>query len=241
MLKSFCLVPARSGSKGLKDKNILNLSGKPVLAYTIECCKESGIFDDVFLATDSEEYAKLGEQYGAVVPFLEPKELAGDASTSTEPVIYFYEKLQVKAGLKADLLWCMQPTSPLRSPEDIQSAYSILEADKNCNFVLGTTEIDPHYFHWALEDKANGYSDLYFGNEMLVDRSELKLKVYRPNGAIKVGRTEAVLKYRNFFGDRIKRVYMPEERAIHIRSKTDFLLCQMLLSKCYCPKVTYHD
>ena len=225
MLKSFCLIPARSGSKGLKDKNILDLCGKPVLAYTIEACKASGIFDEVFLATDSEKYAKIGERYGAVVPFLESEALAGDSITSTEPVIYFYENLQIRS----DLLWCMQPTSPLRSPEDIQRAYSILASDKKCNFVLGTTEIDPHYFHWAMTD--DEYTSLYFGKEMLVDRSELKLKVFRPNGAIKAGRTEAVLRYRNFFGDRIKRVDMPEERAIHIRSMTDFLMCEMLLAR----------
>ena len=225
MLKSFCLIPARSGSKGLKNKNILDLCGKPVLAYTIEVCKASGIFDDVFVATDSEEYAKIGEHYGAIVPFLEPQELAGDSITSTEPVIYFYKKLRAKA----DLLWCMQPTSPLRAPEDIQRAYSILESDKNCNFILGTTEIDPHYFHWAMTD--GEYTSLYFGKEMLVDRSELKLKVFRPNGAIKAGRTEAVLQCRNFFGDKIKRVDMPEERAIHIRSINDFLMCEMLLSQ----------
>lgn len=227
MLNSFCVIPARSGSKGLKDKNILDLGGKPVLSYTIEACKQSGLFKEVYVATDSEAYADIARTYGATVPFLEPEEMAGDTIPSSDPLIYFYDKLKYTS----DLVWCMQPTSPLRSVEDIINAYRIMEDNQSCNYVLGTTIIDPHYFHWALKDKDSGMSYLYFGKEMLVDRSQLKEIVYRPNGAIKVGRTDAFLKDKNFFGDNIMRVEMPEERSIHIRFQLDLDLCRVLLNR----------
>ena len=227
MLNSLCVIPARSGSKGLVNKNVLDLCGKPVLAYTIEACRKSGVFRKIYVATDSEEYADIARKHGAEVPFLEPKDMANDIVSSTDPVIYFYNQLKSSA----ELMWCMQPTSPLRNADDIVNAYKILESDKKCEYVLGTTIVDPHYFHWALQDKENGMSELFFGKEILVDRSELKDIVYRPNGAIKVGRTESVLKTRNYFGDNIRRVEMPEERSIHIRSILDYNLCKLLLSK----------
>lgn len=225
MSKSLCVIPARSGSKGLKDKNILELCGLPVLAYTINVCKESSIFEEIFVATDDEKYAKIAEKYGAEVPFLEPVELAKDEIPSLDPVLFFKEKLDYKC----DYIWCMQPTSPLRNANDIIRAYDILEKNNNCNFVLSTTEIDPHYFHWALIDDEKEMSKLYFGDRMLVDRSELKEIVHRPNGAIKVGRTESVIKSRSFFGRGIKRVDMPVESSIHIRNKMDFDMCEYIL------------
>lgn len=227
MLGSLCVIPARSGSKGLANKNILDLQGKPVLAYTIESCIASGLFKDVYVATDSAEYAAIAEEYGAKVPFLEPSDMAGDTVSSTEPLLYFCEKLRDDS----ELLWCFQPTSPLKTADDIVDAYKHFENDPACQFVLGTTEIDPHFFHWALEDQDNGLSQMYFGQKMLVDRTLLTPKVYRPNGAIKVGRRNCVIKYRHFFGDNIKRVEMPEERSIHIRSQFDLDLCRFILSK----------
>ena len=128
-MKNIAVIPARSGSKGLKDKNILDLNGMPVLAYSIKACEESGLFEDVYVATDSEEYAEIAKKYGGKVPFLEPKDMAGDFVSSLDPVLYFYEKLNVEC----DYIWCMQPTSPLRSKEDIINAYNVLEQDEKCH------------------------------------------------------------------------------------------------------------
>jgi len=227
MLKSLCVIPARSGSKGLENKNIINLCGKPVIQYTIDVCLKSGIFEDVYVATDSEQYAEIAKKCGAKVPFLESQYMADDNVSSTESVIWYYEQLKKNY----DLLWCFQPTSPLRRVDDILSAYSILENDDKCNFVLSTTEIDPHYFHWALFDMEDDFSDMYFGKENLIDRGLLEPNVYRPNGAIKVGKTDHVLKWRHFFGENIKRVNIPEERSIHIRTKFDLDLCEFLISE----------
>lgn len=165
--------------------------------------------------------------FGAQVPFLEPPEIAQDNNSSLDPVLYYYERL----GQQYDYIWCMQPTSPLRSAEDIIDAYHIIDNDPNCEFVLGTTIIDPHYFHWTLIDRNDGMAEMYFGKELLVERDELKDIVYRPNGAIKVGRTASVISENSFLGDNIRRIEMPDERSIHIRSQFDFDLCSFLIGR----------
>jgi len=81
-MKNMAIIPARAGSKGLKDKNIKLLNGKPMLAYTIEAAKESGLFEEIMVSTDSEKYAEIAKQWGASVPFLRPVELSNDTASS---------------------------------------------------------------------------------------------------------------------------------------------------------------
>lgn len=230
MNQHLCVIPMRSGSKGLPHKNVRLLAGKPVVAYTIEACLESDLFDEVYVATDDAEYARLAEEWGAKVPFLEPEPMASDEVPSSVPVVHYARQM----GFPMDqehFLWCMQPTSPLRSPSDIVAASSIIEQDEGCDFVDGITLIDPHYFHWALLRAPDGVITPYFGQEFQVDRTELPFDVWRPNGAIKVGRASAVARAGSFFGGRIRGLEMPEERSIHIRSQFDFDVCEYLLTK----------
>ena len=85
--KLLAFIPARSGSKGLKDKNIKQFCGKPLMAYTIEAAKESGLFSEVFVSTDSEQYANIARQYGADVPFLRSEALASDTASTDDAVL----------------------------------------------------------------------------------------------------------------------------------------------------------
>ena len=89
-MRNIAIIPARSGSKGLKDKNIKELNGKPLMAYTIEAALESGIFDCVHVSTDSEKYAEIGRQFGADVPFLRDVKLAGDKSSTWDALRMWY-------------------------------------------------------------------------------------------------------------------------------------------------------
>ena len=91
-MKNIAVIPARSGSKGLKDKNIRSLYGKPLIAYSIEAAINSGIYDVVHVSTDSAEYAKIAQQYGADVPFLRDKQLARDDSSTWEAMKYVVEQ-----------------------------------------------------------------------------------------------------------------------------------------------------
>jgi len=120
--KSVALIPARSGSRRLSQKNIRLLAGHPLLAYSIAAAVASGVFDDVIVSTDSSEYAAIAGYYGAEVPFLRPADMAGDLSPDIEWVEYTLEQLRQR-GRVYDCFSILRPTSPFRQPETIQRAW----------------------------------------------------------------------------------------------------------------------
>ena len=139
-LKHIAVIPARSGSKGLKDKNIKPLNGKPLMAYSIEAALESGLFDCVHVSTDNPEYAGTARRYGAEVPFLRSPELSSDTATTWDAMRYVLEEYR-KLGKEFDTLAVLQPTSPLRTSQDIRAAYRILE-EKQADSVVGVCEVE---------------------------------------------------------------------------------------------------
>jgi N-acylneuraminate cytidylyltransferase len=116
------LIPARSGSKRVAGKNIRPLAGHPVIAYSIAAARASGVFDDVIVSTDSEEYAAIALHYGASVPFLRPADFAGDLSPDIEWVEYTLSRLR-SDGREFGCFSILRPTSPFRLPETIQRAW----------------------------------------------------------------------------------------------------------------------
>jgi len=224
--RHFGVVPARSGSKGLAHKNILELGGHPVLAYSIEAARKSGLFREIFVATDDPHYADLAREAGAAVPFLLPLEVTGDAVSSTDALLYVWER----EGTGEDLLWCLQPTSPFRLPEDLTGARDLFVQFPDTACVVSGTPVDPHFFHWVLRPEENGTYGMWFGDGFLKDRSLLP-PVFRPNGMIKVGRREVVASRRHFFVDPLRMLETPEVRSIHIRSALDFSLCRLLVEE----------
>ena len=116
------LIPARAGSKRVPDKNIRPLAGHPLIAYTIAAAIDSGIFSDVIVSTDSEHYAEIVKHYGAEIPFLRPKALAGDQSPDIEWLEYTLGRLQ-ESGRSYDCFSILRPTSPFRLLETIQRAW----------------------------------------------------------------------------------------------------------------------
>lgn len=116
------LIPARSGSKRVADKNIRPLAGHPVIAYTIAAARHSGIFSAIIVSTDSDEYANVARKYGAEVPFLRPAEISGDVSPDIEWVEFTLQKLK-SMGREYDCFSILRPTSPFRLPETIQRAW----------------------------------------------------------------------------------------------------------------------
>jgi CMP-N-acetylneuraminic acid synthetase len=117
------LIPARSGSKRVPDKNIRPLAGHPLIAYSISAAFQSQIFAAVIVSTDSERYAEIARHYGAEVPFLRPTELSGDTSPDIEWVDYTLKRLSAD-GRRYDCFSILRPTSPFRLPETIQRAWS---------------------------------------------------------------------------------------------------------------------
>ncbi len=136
-MKILTIIPARGGSKGIPGKNIIDVNGKPLIAYTIEPAvkaKESGLTDKVIVSTDSKEIADVARRFGAEVPFLRPESISGDKAKSVEflqHALDFYEE----SGIHFDAVLLLQPTSPLRTEKDINDALKLFEESKNDSLI----------------------------------------------------------------------------------------------------------
>jgi len=137
------LIPARSGSKRVRDKNILVLAGHPVMAYTIAAARQSGVFREVVVSTDSESYAEIAQHYGAEVPFLRPAEISGDLSPDIEWVEYTLDRLR-QDGRDHDCFSILRPTSPFRLPETIQRAWHEFLAEEGVDSLRAVEKCRQH-------------------------------------------------------------------------------------------------
>jgi CMP-N-acetylneuraminic acid synthetase len=223
-----CAVPARGGSKRLPRKNLRALRGKPLLAYTIEVARASGLFPEVYVCTDDEEIASVARQCGALVPSLVPPDLCGDFVASHIPCQYIAKRL-AEQGQRPDTLVCLQPTSPLRSIGDISSAVCQFQQG-HYDFVVSVTPLDPHDFHWAVVPGENGYWRMFFQSQYMKERPLLP-PVYRPNGSIKIARLQALAQTGHFFGERMGVTETPANRSVHVAEEFDLRLCEMLLAE----------
>lgn len=139
-MNNLAIIPARSGSKGLKDKNIKLLNGKPLIAYSIEAAKKSGIYSHILVSTNSERYGKIAIKYGAEVPFYRSEENASDVASSWDVVKEVLKKYQ-EMGIEFDTFTLLQPTSPLRKYEDIKKAYELFK-EKEAIAVVSVCEME---------------------------------------------------------------------------------------------------
>jgi CMP-N,N'-diacetyllegionaminic acid synthase len=137
------LIPARAGSKRVPDKNIRPLAGHPLLAYTIAAAIDSGVFSNVIVSTDSEQYAEIAKYYGAQVPFLRPAALAGDLSPDIEWVEFTLCRLQ-EADRKHDCFSILRPTSPFRLPATIQRAWQAFSCQQGIDSLRAVEKCTQH-------------------------------------------------------------------------------------------------
>jgi CMP-N-acetylneuraminic acid synthetase len=226
--RMLCTIPARAGSKRLPGKNLRPLAGKPLIAYTIETARQSGLFEDVYVCTEDKEIAEIARACGASVPILMPPELCGDLVASHIPCQRLAAHL-AGLGRPTDTLVCLQPTSPLRSVEDLTTAVNKFQSG-DFDFLVSVTPVDPHDFHWAVVPDGDDYWHMYFGNKYLMERPLLP-PVFRPNGSIKIARLPALARVGHFFGERMGVVETPPERSVHVALEFDLKLCELILAE----------
>ena len=221
------IIPPRSGSKGLRDKNIKNLDGKPLMAYTIEAAKASGLFDCIHVSTDSKIYADIARKYGAEVPFLRTLELSGDQASSWDTVTYVLDEYE-KMNKIFDTVILLQPTSPLRSENDIVNAYQLF-ITKNARAVVSVCEVD-HSPLWAdtLPDDGNmnGFVDKKYRD---IPRQQMP-KYYRVNGAIYICLPETLKSINNLYDIECYAYKMDRKHSIDIDDEMDFVVAEVLMS-----------
>ncbi|MFA5856739.1 MAG: acylneuraminate cytidylyltransferase family protein [Candidatus Pacearchaeota archaeon] len=161
-MKILALIPARGGSKGIPKKNIIDLGGYPLIAYTIAAAKLSKNINRIIVSTDSEEIANISKKYGAEVPFLRPSEISQDNSTDIEFINHALDFLEKNEGYVPDLIIHLRPITPLRNPEDIDRAIEELLKDKEATALRSA-----HIFNqpgYKLTKIKDGYWE-FFGKE----------------------------------------------------------------------------
>lgn len=227
-MENLAIITARSGSKGLIDKNIRLLHDKPLIAYTIEAALKSKMFDEVLVSTDSEEYAKIAREYGAKVPFLRSEENADDNASSWDVVREVLEKYG-ESGKKFDTIALLQPTSPLREAKDIVNGYRLFY-EKNANSIIGVCEVE----HSPLLCNLIG-DDLSLHNFVHHDiytkpRQRLP-QYYRVNGALYIVRVNEKNDISDLYDNKCYAYIMAKEKSIDIDNVMDFRMAEIILKE----------
>lgn len=226
-MKNLAVIPARSGSKGLKHKNIKLLNNKPLLAYSIEAAINSRIFDEIMVSTDSEKYADIAKQYGARVPFLRSKELSGDCVSSWDSVREVLEEYN-KLGVSFDTVTLLQPTSPLRTVNDIIAGYDLFK-NKNADCVASVCEMD-HSPLWSNTLPEDCSMSSFLKPEILDIPRQNNPNYYRINGALYIVKTKIIIEKENIYNEKSFALIMKCENSIDIDNELDFTIAQALLN-----------
>jgi len=222
------IIPARGGSKGVPGKNIRNINGKPLIYYTIEAAKNSGIIDEIVVSTDSMEIAEISKKFGANVPFMRPSELATDEAKSMDVIIHCMNWYLNNRNNRFDLVMLLQPTSPLRNSDDIVKAVDIF-INKKANAVISVTEFE-HSPFWINNLPSDGKMDNFVNRSFRNENRQDRGKFYILNGAIYLAKWEYLMKYRDWFYSNSYAYIMPKERSIDIDTEFDFKVAESLIS-----------
>jgi N-acylneuraminate cytidylyltransferase len=226
------LIPARAGSKRVPDKNIRQLAGHPVMAYTIAAALQSEIFMDVVVSTDSKHYAEIARYYGAEVPFLRPSELAGDVSPDIEWLEYTLEKLKDN-GCQYDCFSILRPTSPFRLPDTIRRAWQAFLAEDGVDSLRAVERCQQHPGKmWVVRGKRMMPLLPLSPPEQPWHSSQYQTlpEVYIQNASLEIAWTRVVLKQRTIAGTVLMPFLTEGYEGFDVNNPHDWKLAEHLVS-----------
>ncbi len=217
------VIPARGGSKRLPRKNVLDLAGKPLIAWTIEAAKQSKYIDHFVVSTDDQEITDVSKQFGAEV-LTRPGELATDTASSVDVVLHSINAQQKQY----DYVILLQPTSPLRTAQHIDEAIELL-FEKNANAIISVCETD-HSPLWSNTLPEDGNMDNFIREEVKGKRSQDLPTYYRLNGAIYIVNLQELTKEKSFFNKSYSVAYIMDIcSSLDIDRKYEFELAKVLV------------
>lgn len=219
--KGLIIIPARGGSKGIKNKNIVNVGGNPLIFYTINPAlkiKKEGLIDNVIVSTDSQKIADISQKMGISVPFLRPKKISGDKAKSIDFMLHALDYFEGK-GTFYDYVVLLQPTSPLRSYEDIKGAISLYLDNKNDSLISVCREerVDETELYRKNDSKGIPLSP---NHNKGIRRQDLR-ELYTRNAVIYITSVKYIRENRKIISDSPLLFEMPEERSLDIDTKED--------------------
>jgi pseudaminic acid cytidylyltransferase len=223
-IKSFCIIPARKGSKRIKNKNIKNFYGKPIIAYSIEAAIKSKCFNKVIVSTDCLKIAKVAKKYGAEVPFIRPKYLSGD-HVQTAPVIEHSIKELTKMDNKPDFICIITATAPMIDYHKIKKGFELLKKSKD-EFVVSVTSF-AYPIQRALALNKNG--NIFMINKKNYNkRSQDLMECYHDAGQFYWGKADSFKKDKKILTSKSKPIFLERNKVMDIDTIQDWEFAKIL-------------
>lgn len=227
------IITARGGSKGVPGKNIKELAGKPLIAYSIEAAGASGVFDRIILSTDDEKIAEVAKRYGCEVPFMRPADLATDTTPHNPVVRHAVMWLKEHENYMPDSVMILQPTAPLRTAAHIREAVAMFETS-GADSVVSVAEIPSHYHpQWQFTVDEGNRMAIFTGEKFsqIVRRRQDLPKTYTRNGAIYLVNAARLLDptEENLYGNHVAAYIMKPEESVNIDTMEDWEKAEQIL------------
>lgn len=223
-------IPARGGSKGVPRKNIKDLCGKPLIAWTIEAALNAESIDRVIVTTDDNEIATIAKEYGAEVPFLRPANLASDTATAIDVYLHAADYVMNETGQAIDKFMVLLPTVPLRTAQHIDAAVRQFNEKKSTTLISFVEASTPASWYHYMDE--NGYvRNAGFGNGTNMANRQTNQSYYVPNGAIYILDYELLKEKRTYYCDDTICYLMTDEDSIDIDYPIDFEFAKCLMEK----------
>ena len=230
MSKILCTICARGGSKGVKNKNIKEINGKPLIAYTIEQAKNSKLFDHIVISTDSDDIANIAREYGAEVFFKRSVEMASDTAGKLDVIRDAFVRSEEHYKKKYDYLIDLDATAPLRVVEDIIKSFEQFLSNDNDNLITAMPGRRSPYFNLV---EVNQEGKVYLSKELdnsIVRRQDAP-KSYDMNASIYIWKRDVILNENSIFLKKTGLYVMPEERSIDIDTEIDYKFVEFLMKE----------
>jgi len=225
------LIPARAGSKGIPDKNIVPLGGKPLICWTINAACESNICDRLIISTDSRKIADLAKNHGIEVPFLRPPRFSTDSATTFSVARHCLSWMSKHEQYSPEYLLLLQPTSPFRTAQDIINAFSLVDREK-ADAVVSVCPANPHPC-LSMQINHEGCLKRLFPSTSRYSRRQDMPMAYALNGAVYFIRVSTFLEQKTFLPEQTRAYIMPRERSLDIDSPWDLYLSQLIMKDLY--------
>ncbi|MCK9276307.1 MAG: acylneuraminate cytidylyltransferase family protein [Syntrophales bacterium] len=229
-MNRLCTVCARGGSKGIKNKNLRNLKGRPLIAFSIEQARESGLFDLIAVSSDSDEILDVAGKYGADLLIARPQELATDNAAKLPAIRHCVTQAESYFGNLFDIIVDLDATSPLRLIEDIHGAVDLLERTGASNIITAAPARRSPYFNLVELDK-DEVVKLSKPLDNPVVRRQDSPRCFDMNASIYVWKRSALFDYPTIFNDKTRLFVMPAERSVDIDSELDFDIVELILRR----------
>ncbi len=227
--KVLAIIPAREGSKGFPGKNIKMLNGKPLIAWSIDVGKKSKYIDKLIVSTDGKKIAEVSKTYGAEVPFMRPKELASDTASSVAVLLHALDFLKEQGNIY-DYIILIEPTSPLRTVEDIDKALEILSNHKSSKSIVSVFKLESTHPEFAMLIKKDGLIKPFLGGEVIIAKRRQDIEdVYCPDGTIYISDVNFLKQKKTFYHELTLAYPVDRHKFFEVDEEMDIAIIEALM------------